>query len=1044
MTESVVESSTKTVSNVAKTEKIRVLHVDDDLAFLKIAKQCLELQGEIDVDTASSVNEALGKLKEMDYDVVVSDYQMPEKDGLEFLKELRANGNTVPFIVFTGKGREEIAVKALNLGADRYVDKHGGPEAVYCELAHALRQAVDRKSKQIEALKREAKLNAILESSPEAITVTDLDENIVECNRAAVDMHGGQSKEDLIGKNSLELIAKKDHKRVMQSLKKVIEQGSVKNIEYTFVTKDGREFPAELSASVVRDASGKTEYLVAITKNITERKKAEEALRKSEEKWRSLAENAPNIIMIVDRLGTIQFINRTVIDARPEEIVGKSIYDFIGPEHHNVVKKTIEQVFQTGEGRSYEISGAGPKGSVSWYETQVGPVRLDGKVASVTLITTDITERKKADQTLHASLDRYRSFIEVTGELGWTTSADGEIVEDLPSFREFTGLTYEEIKGWGWSKALHPDDLERTTRIWKEAVRTKSKYEGEYRLRRHDGVYRYFIARSVPVLNEDGSIREWVGTCIDITERKKAEEKLKESEKKFKLIFEGARDGILAVDVKTEKFVFANPRICEMTGYSEKELLRLGVEDIHPKKDLSYVIDAFTKMLQRKIEIGRDMPVLRKDRNVIYCDINSYPLEVGEKKLLVGLFRDVTERKNAEKVIMESQQRFEALFRNNPEAAVYLDLDFRILDMNARFCQLFGYSAKEVEGKQINGVVTPEDMIEEAERLDKDAKKGYASLDTVRKRKDGSLVHVSISAAPVTIEGKLLSYVEVYKDITDMKDTEERLKEMNKRLEATNEKLHVVGGLTRHGVRNKLSAVTGNAYLLRRKLTEDPKALEQLNDMEAAVRKVEQIFEFATNYEKLGVEKLAYMNVGKTADEAVSLFSGLKDVRILNECDGLTVFADSLLRQLFFNLVDNSLKYGEKTRQIKIYYNTLSADQLELIYEDDGIGIRDNMRSNLFKEGFTSGKGSGYGLFMIKRICEVYGWTIRETGKQGKGAQFTMSIPRISSTGKAKYQIQKPRQHEKEPETNMEVPNALSPTEQSRGQSHRQTQQPTL
>ncbi|MGA2768079.1 MAG: PAS domain S-box protein, partial [Candidatus Bathyarchaeia archaeon] len=472
MTESVVESSTKTVSNVAKTEKIRVLHVDDDLAFLKIAKQCLELQGEIDVDTASSVNEALGKLKEMDYDVVVSDYQMPEKDGLEFLKELRANGNTVPFIVFTGKGREEIAVKALNLGADRYVDKHGGPEAVYCELAHALRQAVDRKSKQIEALKREAKLNAILESSPEAITVTDLDENIVECNRAAVDMHGGQSKEDLIGKNSLELIAKKDHKRVMQSLKKVIEQGSVKNIEYTFVTKDGREFPAELSASVVRDASGKTEYLVAITKNITERKKAEEALRKSEEKWRSLAENAPNIIMIVDRLGTIQFINRTVIDARPEEIVGKSIYDFIGPEHHNVVKKTIEQVFQTGEGRSYEISGAGPKGSVSWYETQVGPVRLDGKVASVTLITTDITERKKADQTLHASLDRYRSFIEVTGELGWTTSADGEIVEDLPSFREFTGLTYEEIKGWGWSKALHPDDLERTTRIWKEAVRT--------------------------------------------------------------------------------------------------------------------------------------------------------------------------------------------------------------------------------------------------------------------------------------------------------------------------------------------------------------------------------------------------------------------------------------------------------------------------------------------------------------------------------------------------------------------------------------------
>jgi len=143
----------------------------------------------------------------------------------------------------------------------------------------------------------------------------------------------------------------------------------------------------------------------------------------------------------------------------------------------------------------------------------------------------------------------------------------------------------------------------------------------------------------------------------------------------------------------------------------------------------------------------------------------------------------------------------------------------------------------------------------------------------------------------------------------------------------------------------------------------------------------------------------------------VSLFPDLKGVKVVNECRGLTVLADSLLRQLLYNLVDNSLKYGEKIRQIKIHYNTLNADQLELVYEDDGVGVPDNMRSNLFKEGFTSGKGTGYGLFMIKRICEVYGWTIRETGKQGKGAQFTMLIPRIGSTGKANNQIQNPRQH---------------------------------
>jgi len=232
---------------------------------------------------------------------------------------------------------------------------------------------------------------------------------------------------------------------------------------------------------------------------------------------------------------------------------------------------------------------------------------------------------------------------------------------------------------------------------------------------------------------------------------------------------------------------------------------------------------------------------------------------------------------------------------------------------------------------------------------------------------------------------------------------------MNKRLEATNEKLHVVGGLTRHDVRNKLSAVTGNAYLLRRKLTEDPKALEQLKDMEAAVRLVEEIFEFARNYEKLGTEKLTYIDVGKAVDGAVSLFSDLKGVKVVNECGGLTVLADSLLRQLVYNLIDNSLKYGEKIQQIKIHYNTLNADQLEFVYEDDGVGIPDNMRSNLFKEGFTSGKGTGYGLFMIKRIIEVYGWNIQETGIQGKGGKFVITISKTNPSGKEYYLLDRER-----------------------------------
>lgn len=145
----------------------------------------------------------------------------------------------------------------------------------------------------------------------------------------------------------------------------------------------------------------------------------------------------------------------------------------------------------------------------------------------ILLAIEDITERKQTEETLRTSSERYRSYIEVTGALGWTTNAEGEVVEDIPSWRAYTGQTYEEVKGQGWSKALHPDDLQHALQIWEKAVMGKSRYEVEYRIRRHDGIYRHFIVRGMSVLTEDGSVREWVGTCIDITERKKSEEALK-------------------------------------------------------------------------------------------------------------------------------------------------------------------------------------------------------------------------------------------------------------------------------------------------------------------------------------------------------------------------------------------------------------------------------------------------------------------------------------------------------------------------------------
>jgi DNA-binding response OmpR family regulator len=124
---------------------LRILHVDDDASFLKISKMILELENKFVIDTATSVDEAFCKLKTQPYDAVICDYDMPMKNGLDFLKELREQKNEITFIIFTGRGREEVAIRALNLGADYYTNKSGSPEAVYCELANAIRKNVARK-----------------------------------------------------------------------------------------------------------------------------------------------------------------------------------------------------------------------------------------------------------------------------------------------------------------------------------------------------------------------------------------------------------------------------------------------------------------------------------------------------------------------------------------------------------------------------------------------------------------------------------------------------------------------------------------------------------------------------------------------------------------------------------------------------------------------------------------------------------------------------------------------------------------------------------
>ena len=391
--------------------------------------------------------------------------------------------------------------------------------------------------------------------------------------------------------------------------------------------------------------------------------------------------------------------------------------------------------------------------------------------------------------------------------------------------------------------------------------------------------------------------------------------------------------------------------------------------------------------MQVEGEIEINMPVGTRS-----AEYRSNPIIQGNKVIAVqGILRDTTERKKTEDALIESQQKFKALFSANPEAAVFLDTDFHVIEANSRFSVLFGFSFDEIKGKIVTDLIVPEDAIEESKRIRQKIISEPAEVAAFRKRKDGSQVPLFMSGGPVVVDGKTIGCIMVYKDISDIITVQDELSNALAKAELLNEKLNVVGGFTRHDVRNKLSTINGNLYLAEKYAGNNPPLHMCLGQIKTAVSNTVRILEVAKDYEMLGSQERVTLDVGKAVDDAASLFSDLKGVKIVNECSGYSVLADAMLSTIFHNLIDNSLKYGQKLTQIKIYIRQNQNKFDSIVYEDDGVGVDEERKKQLFTRGF--GVGTGLGLYLIKRTCDIYGWTVQETGESGKGAQFVFTLP---------------------------------------------------
>jgi PAS domain-containing protein len=382
----------------------------------------------------------------------------------------------------------------------------------------------------------------------------------------------------------------------------------------------------------------------------------------------------------------------------------------------------------------------------------------------------------------------------------------------------------------------------------------------------------------------------------------------------------------------------------------------------------------------------------RKNGSIIDVEVHIKKVKVGSKNLLVSVERDITERKKSEDVLKQERGMLESVTKNIGAGLVMISKDYKILWMNNFLRQFTGASENNHCYSSFNTCTSicpdcgPKKIFEGA------AFDSREYCNQTEYNKDHPVWFELIATPIKDKEGNVVAALELTLNITEKKEAETKFKENSDKIDLMNEKLRVVGSLTRHDVGNKIMAAKSNLYLLKKRVGDNPDLIKYLDNIGSAFASSDEIFEFSRLYEKIGAEKPSKENVFESFNQAVVLMPNLGNIEVVNECQGLQVIADSLLKQLFYNFIDNSLKHGEKVTQISLRY-IKNADGLKLLYEDNGVGIPEANKPKLFEAGFSTGKGSGLGLYLIKKMMDVYGWTITEKGESGKGAKFVISIP---------------------------------------------------
>ncbi len=728
----------------------RVLYVDDEPGLLEIGKIYLETFGDFAISTIESAPAALQLLQAEQFDAIIADYLMPVMDGLELLKKVRQRHGNIPFILFTGRGREEVVITALNLGADFYLQKGGDPQAQFAELAHKTRQAVERRRIEAALEESESRYRAVIESQTELICRFAPDRTLLFVNGAFCAYYG-RTAEELVGSRSRSRIHPEDREAVGRLFSSLRPENPVGSIEHRILMDDGSVRWQHWTDRAIFDDRGIIMEYQSVGRDISDRKVAEDelraayeqltgaeeelrdqfdearereqAIRISERKLQGIVHGSPIPQFVIDRDHRVISWNRALEEAtgvRAGEVLGTTdAWKAFYPSERPVLADLL-------------VNGNGEK-VPAWYPGKYSPARyIDGAFEATdffplagkggawlhftaTLIRDeegnpigavetleDITDRRKAEEATADALSRLDSalkFIEAVVSAIPTPifykDREGRYLGVNDAFLEVMGHTPEYYRGKTVAE-LWPDeyaDVYQEKDL--ELMRKAEKQVYEFRVLDKNGIVRPVIYGKNVFRDRNGEVAGIVGAFVDITEEKKAEEAVQRILQEWQSTFNAIADPVFLLD-RDGRILRHNRALERFLKKSGEEITgRFCFEVMH---GTAYPLDGCPFVRTRDSRQRESIEVKMGDRWMIAA-VDPILSDTGEVTGCVHLLTDITARKAAEEALRGSEERYRTLADASPDLIYIIDREDRVVYVNRLGLAMLNRSIGEVAGR---------------------------------------------------------------------------------------------------------------------------------------------------------------------------------------------------------------------------------------------------------------------------------------------------------------------------------------------------------